>query len=155
MAVRGMKDTCANAAYNGHLDCLKYAHENGCPWDERIHAQMQHTMGIQIALNMLMKMAAHGIRYTCSSAAYNGHLDCLKYAHENGCPWDKNMLLNAAYEDILDCLKYAHENGAPCHLGCKSITWCEKRCDTMLEKRLHHARAANETSFHRTCIYEN
>ena len=21
-------------AQNGHLECLKYAHENGCPWDE-------------------------------------------------------------------------------------------------------------------------
>ena len=45
------------AALNGHLDCLKYAHENGCEWDED----------------------------TCSEAALNGHLDCLKYAHENGC----------------------------------------------------------------------
>jgi hypothetical protein len=37
----------------GHLECLKYAHENGCEWD----------------------------RYTCSNAAFNGHLECLKYAH--------------------------------------------------------------------------
>jgi hypothetical protein len=37
---------------------LKYAHENGCPWDEK----------------------------TCSLAAENGQLECLKYAHENGCP---------------------------------------------------------------------
>lgn len=22
------------AAQNGHLDCLTYAHENGCEWDE-------------------------------------------------------------------------------------------------------------------------
>ena len=22
------------AAENGHLECLKYAHENGCPWNE-------------------------------------------------------------------------------------------------------------------------
>ena len=26
--------TSANAAMNGHLKCLKYAHEHGCPWDE-------------------------------------------------------------------------------------------------------------------------
>jgi len=38
-----------------NLDFLKSAHENGCPWDEK----------------------------TCSDAAYHGHLDCLKYAHEN------------------------------------------------------------------------
>ena len=68
MAVRGMRYTCASAAGNGHLDCLKYAHENGCPWDEN----------------------------TCAKAAINGHLDCLKYAHENGCPWDENTCSNAA-----------------------------------------------------------
>ena len=53
-----MKSTCSEAAFNGHLECLKYAHENGCPWTE----------------------------YTCSHAAKNGHLECLRYAHENGCP---------------------------------------------------------------------
>ena len=46
------------AARNGHLECLKYAHENGCPWD----------------------------KFTCADAARNGHLECLKYAHENDCP---------------------------------------------------------------------
>ncbi len=39
---------------NGHLDCLRYAHENGCRW----------------------------ITTTCIFAALNGHLDCLRYAHE-------------------------------------------------------------------------
>ena len=24
------------AAEGGHLECLKYAHEKGCPWDERL-----------------------------------------------------------------------------------------------------------------------
>ena len=32
--VLGMKRLVPNAAENGHLECLKYAHENGCPWDE-------------------------------------------------------------------------------------------------------------------------
>ena len=58
--VLGM-NPCLNAARNGHLECLKYAHENECPWDEE----------------------------TCSSAALKDHLECLKYAHENGCPWDE------------------------------------------------------------------
>jgi hypothetical protein len=40
------------------LECLKYLHENGCPWDEE----------------------------TCYVAALSGHLECLKYAQENGCP---------------------------------------------------------------------
>jgi hypothetical protein len=53
------------AAKNGHFDCLKYAHENGCKWDE----------------------------WTCKYAAGNGHFDCLKYAHENGCSLDGHICL--------------------------------------------------------------
>jgi len=25
---------CENASLNGHLECLKYLHENGCPWNK-------------------------------------------------------------------------------------------------------------------------
>ena len=51
-------DTCFYAASNGHLECLKYAHEHGCPWDE----------------------------LTCRGAAEKGHLECLKYACAHGFP---------------------------------------------------------------------
>ena len=61
MDVLGTKRLVSEAASGGHLECLKYAHENGCPWDEE----------------------------TCSEAAYGGHLECLKYAHEKGCPWEQ------------------------------------------------------------------
>ena len=48
---------------------------------------------------------------TCRAAAKNGHLECLKYAHENGCPWILNTCRAAAENGHLECLKYAHENG--------------------------------------------
>jgi hypothetical protein len=32
-----------------------------------------------------MKTDANGIALTCECAAENGHLECLRYAHENGC----------------------------------------------------------------------
>ena len=51
---------CCNAALNGHLECLKYAHENDCSWD----------------------------KWTCNNALFNNHLDCLRYAYENGCEWE-------------------------------------------------------------------
>ena len=107
--------TCSEAA-RGHLECLKYAHENGCPWDEE----------------------------TCSDAARRGHLECLKYLHEKGCPWDERtcselpkrsprvfeictrkwMSLGrrtcsyAARRGHLECLKYAHEKDV---LGTKRL----------------------------------
>ena len=76
-------NTCNKAALVGDLDCLKYAHENGCEWN----------------------------RWIPANASLNGHLDCLKYAHENGCEWDNYTTSNATLNDHLDCLKYAHENG--------------------------------------------
>ena len=66
------EETCCYAVLGGHLNVLTYAHENGCPWDER----------------------------TCCYAAEGGHLDVLKYARENGCPWDMEECL--AYARILE-----------------------------------------------------
>ena len=124
---------CIEAAYSGHLDCLKYAHENGCPWDEWtcIYAAMNGH------LDCLKYAHENGCPWTkdaCHDTASNGHLDCLKYAHENGCPWDDETYVYAAENDHLDCLKYMHENGCPCNLNCNSITWCEYRCDVCWEK---------------------
>ena len=79
------EETCHYAAAGGHLEVLKYAHENGCPWDER----------------------------TCYEAAGGGHLDVLKYLHEQGCPWDEWTYQAAAREGHLDVLKYLHEEGFP------------------------------------------
>jgi hypothetical protein len=64
--------TCENAARGGHLEVLKYAHENRCPWDWK----------------------------TCADAASGGHLECLKYAHENGCYWDWRTCYNATSKGI-------------------------------------------------------
>ena len=77
---------CAQMALNGNVEFLRFLHENvGCPWDEE----------------------------TCREAAGNGHLECLKYARENGCPWNKKTCEFAAHRGHLECLKYAHENGCP------------------------------------------
>ena len=35
----------------------------------------------------------------------------MKYAHENGCPWDENTVDRAAYVNDLSVLNYALENG--------------------------------------------
>ena len=51
----------ASSRARSQLECLKYLHENECPWDAG----------------------------ACGEAARRGHLECLKYLHENGCPWDE------------------------------------------------------------------
>jgi hypothetical protein len=79
------EETCARAAENGHLKCLQFAHENGCPWNEE----------------------------TFSYAAKNGHLDCLEFLYEKNCPWDEETCARAAENGHLKCLQFAHENGCP------------------------------------------
>ena len=80
---------------------LKYAHENGCPWDEG----------------------------TCEWAAMGGHLDVLKYLHENGCPWEEMTCQVAAGGGHLDVLKYARKNGCP---------WNKEVCLLYARNNGHH-----------------
>jgi hypothetical protein len=68
--------------------------------------------------------------YTCSYAAYENRLDCLKYARENvslqasatqGCPWNSFTFSQAASAGNLDILKYLKENNCP---------WDESACSS-------------------------
>lgn len=71
--------TCIYAAKGGNLDCLIYARDNGCKWNET----------------------------TCAAAAEKGNLNCLKYAHEHGCEWTSDTCGIVAWAGHLECLKYA------------------------------------------------
>lgn len=53
-------------ARDGHFKILKFAHENGCKWDNE----------------------------TCNYAILMGNMDCLEYAHNNGCYWDEEAYIN-------------------------------------------------------------
>lgn len=69
-------------------ECLRLAHEYGdCGW----------------------------YTFACSLSAHGGHLACLKYAHEVGCPWDKNTYAYAAAGGHSECLAYLRDNGCPQH----------------------------------------
>ena len=64
---------CADAAWSGHLELLKWARLNGCPWNE----------------------------FTCSRAAFNGHLGLLKWARLNGCPWNEEEILGIDIRSVI------------------------------------------------------
>ena len=67
--------SCTFAAMNGHLEILKWARTNQCPWNED----------------------------TCACAAKNGHLEILKWARANQCPWDEETCRRAANNGHLGC----------------------------------------------------
>ena len=68
---------------------LKWARDNGCPWDED----------------------------TCAFAAEAGQLDALKWARENGCPWNSDTCEFAANAEEVEVLEWAIENGCPEYPG--------------------------------------
>ena len=73
------------AAASGHLGVLKWARENGCPWDEA----------------------------TLSCAAEEAGLATLRWCRENGCPWDTTTCAFAARGGHLTTLRWVRENGCP------------------------------------------
>ena len=65
------------------LECLKYAHENGCPGDEETCACSCLTVTSRVFdIFTRKRMSLRGS--TCLGAAINDHLECLKYAREKG-----------------------------------------------------------------------
>ncbi len=81
----------AHLAQRGHLQVLKWARSQGCPWDWR----------------------------TCAQAAMRGHLEVIQWARSQGCPWDSRTCTNAAGGGHLQVLKWAVEKGCPWDLrGC-------------------------------------
>ncbi len=81
----GNADTCEDAARDGHLEVLKWARQEGAPWDA----------------------------LTCAWAAKGGHLEVLKWARQEGAPWDQYTCAWAAKRGHLEVLKWARQEGAP------------------------------------------
>ena len=69
----------------GSIQMLKWAKEEGCPWNER----------------------------TCATIALGGHLVVLKWARDHKCPWGVNTCGFAAKTGNLEMLKWARAHNAP------------------------------------------
>ena len=106
------KDLCEDAASGGHLDVLKWARENDCPWDELtcMYAAKHGHLG---TLRWARENGCPWDKRTCSGAALGGHLEVLKWARAKGCPWDEWTCANAAKSGHLEILKWARLNGCP------------------------------------------
>ena len=105
-------DTCTYAARQGRLECLRYAHEHSCPWDADTCAQAADNGQLE-CLRYARNNGCPWDAVTCAWAAGRGHLECLRYAHEHGCPWNADTCTYAARQGHLECLRYARNNGCP------------------------------------------
>ena len=79
------------AAYLGQLEVLKWAREQGCPWDS----------------------------WTCYHAAAGGHLEVEQWARGRDCPRDQSTCHTAARRGHLEVLMWAREHGCP---------WVQREC---------------------------
>ena len=101
------------ACENGDLFILQYALDNACPIDVETF-QVKYCKNLETLQFMRLTVGCTSWNEeTCSGFAKGGKLDCLRYAHENGCLWDNRTTTAAAARGHLDCLRYAFREGCP------------------------------------------
>jgi len=106
---------CANAAFNGHLECLKYLREEAkAPWDSRTAGYAAFFGHLHILEYLVERKYDQYSVFACADAATLGQLDCLKYLHETAkAPWDEDAVREAHKNNEPDCLHYLLDNNCP------------------------------------------
>ena len=94
---------CELAAGNGHLEVLKYLHEEvKARWGSETASYADENGHLHILEYLVEPKFDEYDEDACMIAAENGHLDCLKYLHETAkAPWNE------------DAVRSAHENNHP------------------------------------------
>ena len=106
---------CACAASKGHLEMLKYLHEEAkAPWDWRTAAWAADNGHLHILEYLVERKFDKYNEDVCWGAAKNGHLDCLKYLHETAkAPWNLWAMREAHANNQTECLQYLLDNDCP------------------------------------------
>jgi len=109
------EDACACAAMNGHLECLKYLHEEvKARWDSGTAECAAQNGHLHILEYLVERKYDKYNAYACSYAAKNGHLDCLKYLHKTAkAPWNSDAVREAYENKHPECLQYLLDNNCP------------------------------------------
>ena len=106
---------CANAAFNGHLEVLKYLREEAkARWNSDTAAGAAENGHLHILEYLVERKFDKYNEDVCVCAAENGHLDCLKYLHETAkAPWDEKAVREAHENNHTDCVQYLLDNDCP------------------------------------------
>ena len=110
---------CAFAATKGHLEILKYLHEEAkAPWSSSTAAWAAKNGHLHILEYLVEREFDQFDEYACMLAATHGHLDCLKYLHETAkVPWDYLAVRWAHQNNHPECLQYLLDNDCPLPRG--------------------------------------
>lgn len=103
---------CSTAAENGHLAMLKWARDEGFPWDVRTCSAAAKN-GHNAILQWARETECPWDCETCDALASNRNLTMLQWAREKGCYMDGNVFTGAAANGHLAVLQWARENGYP------------------------------------------
>lgn len=134
-------NVCSHAARHGKLECLQVARQHGCPWDVSTiigAIEGDHMSCLEYALANGCAQGPEASVVACQRGSiaslqllnqYEGHLywtvnttfhaaalplvDCLRYLHENNCPWDESTLSNAVSHGRHHNLRFALERECP------------------------------------------
>ena len=104
---------CWEAAYQGHIECLKYLKESGCEWYTSFYFRLPFILPYFSFLSLLVHILVHRDAFLGQYAAWNGKLNCLRYALENGCVPDIRICQKAARGGHLECLRYCYLPTSP------------------------------------------
>jgi hypothetical protein len=102
-----MKDTscfCTAAATGGQLECMKYLLEWG--YSILFHSSPYTSFHLLPVLLSFYYRFGFEEPQSIEAAAHGGHLECLKFLHENRCQWTSDTCAEAARKGHLSCLKY-------------------------------------------------
>jgi hypothetical protein len=110
---------CARAAQNGHLECLKYLHEEAkAPWDYWTAYFAARNGHLHILEYLVERKYDKYYNLACERAAANGHLDCLKYLRETAkAPWDDLAVREAHKYNETECVQYLLDKNCPLPFG--------------------------------------
>ena len=103
---------CSDAAENGHLECLKYLHEEAkAPWGSHTAEWAAQNGHLHILEYLVERKYDQFDVSACWFAAMCGHFDCLKYLHETAKePWDEEAVREAHKYNETECVQYLLEN---------------------------------------------
>lgn len=118
--------TCRNAARHRHLDVLRYARANWCPWEHEWQSIKPFKFSTAYAAaaggNVELLIWARGNGCVMSNAdsrfvdcaAYHGRLAALQWFRQLGHPWNSGTCVAAARGGQAETLRWLIDNGCPC-----------------------------------------